>query len=284
MGVGAGEALMRLVADKLAVARGNRTILAGLSFELEAGDSLVLTGPNGAGKTTLIRTLAGLCPRAAGALWLDGGEPAQSLGEASHYVGHLNAIKSILTVAENVGFWSRFCGGVAPQRDAALAAFGLSQLADIPAAYLSAGQKRRLGPPPLLLAPRPLWPLHETTPPPSAGRPGGRWPGGSPAPLPGAVWWWRPRTSRCPGAISANCGSSRRRLAHERVLAAARPRRFDRMEGRRQHWHCARLLSRGRGAAPIGTGARSQFAGADRAGGALDRAAAVGAAVARAPV
>jgi len=154
---------MRLVADKLAVARGNRTILAGLSFELEAGDSLVLTGPNGAGKTTLIRTLAGLIPPAAGDLWLDGGEPDQSLGEASHYVGHLNAIKSILTVAENVGFWSRFCGGAAPQRDAALAAFGLSQLADIPAAYLSAGQKRRLGLARLLLAPRPLWLLDEPT-------------------------------------------------------------------------------------------------------------------------
>src|SRR5262249_43452542 len=154
MGVGAGEALMRLVADKLAVARGNRTILAGLSFELEAGDSLILTGPNGAGKTTLIRPWAGLTPPAAGDLWLDGGEPDQSLGEASHYVGHLNAIKSILTVAENVGFWSRFCGGAAPQRDAALAAFGLSHLPHLPAALLSAGAKRPLRPPPALVGPR----------------------------------------------------------------------------------------------------------------------------------
>ena len=47
--------------------------------------------------------------------------------------------------------------------DAALETFGLSALRDIPAGYLSAGQKRRLGLARLLLADRPLWLLDEPT-------------------------------------------------------------------------------------------------------------------------
>jgi heme exporter protein A len=42
-----------------------------------------------------------------------------------------------------------------------LETFGLSALRDIPAGYLSAGQKRRLGLTRLLLSDRPLWLLDE---------------------------------------------------------------------------------------------------------------------------
>jgi len=151
---------MKLIVDKLSVLRGGRAILAGLSFAVEAGQCLLLIGPNGAGKTTLVRTLAGLIPPAAGSLRLQGGEPDATLGELSHYVGHLNAVKWNLTVAENAGFWAGFLGG-GRQIAAALSAFGLSGLADIPAGYLSAGQKRRLALARLLLAPRPIWLLDE---------------------------------------------------------------------------------------------------------------------------
>src|SRR5436190_8807817 len=157
---------MKLSADRLSSIRGGRTLFSGLSFAVEGGEALLLLGPNGAGKTTLIRTIVGLLAPAAGRISLDGGDAERTLGEQCHYVGHLNALKSSLTVGENAGFWCRFLGGEALGRDhveTALAAFGLAHLRDIPSAYLSAGQKRRLGLARVLLAARPIWLLDEPT-------------------------------------------------------------------------------------------------------------------------
>jgi heme exporter protein A len=159
----AGEALMKLIAEGLASIRGGRTLFASLSFAVGAGEALLLLGPNGSGKTTLIRTLAGLLAPAAGRVHLEGGDAERSVGEQCHYVGHLNALKSSLTVEENATFWCRFLGGGRDGLDNALAPFGLAALRDIPAAYLSAGQKRRLGLARLLLAERPIWLLDEPT-------------------------------------------------------------------------------------------------------------------------
>jgi heme exporter protein A len=153
---------MKLSGDKLSCVRGGRTLFADLSFGVAAGQALLVMGPNGAGKTTLLRTIAGLLHPAAGRVFMEGGAPDETLSEQCHYVGHPNAIKTSLTVAENAAFWSRFLGnGGADQ--AALETFGLAALSDIPAGYLSAGQKRRLGLARLLLADRPLWLLDEPT-------------------------------------------------------------------------------------------------------------------------
>jgi heme exporter protein A len=154
---------MRLVGDKLSSVRGGRTLFADLSFGVAAGEALLVMGPNGAGKTTLLRTIAGLMRPAAKRIFLEGGAPDQALSEQCHYVGHLNAVKTSLTVGENAAFWSRFLGGTGATHDAALETFGLSVLRDIPAGYLSAGQKRRLGLARLLLAERALWLLDEPT-------------------------------------------------------------------------------------------------------------------------
>lgn len=154
---------MKLVADGLTLARGARSLVSGLSFAVDAGESLVVTGRNGAGKTTLLRAIAGLFSPSAGTIRLEGAGPDRSVSEDCHYFGHLNAIKSGLTVEENARFWSRYLGGAGESIDIALATFGLAELRDIPAAYLSAGQKRRLGLARLLLARRPLWLLDEPT-------------------------------------------------------------------------------------------------------------------------
>ena len=151
-----------LTVDRLAVGRGGRTILSDLSFTVAPGQCLVLTGPNGAGKTTLLKTLAGLLAPLSGTITLSGGHDAP-ITERAHYVGHANSVRSSLTVEENASFWARFLDG-APQGVArALEQFGLGGLTTIPAAYLSAGQKRRLGLARLLLADRPLWLLDEPT-------------------------------------------------------------------------------------------------------------------------
>ena len=138
-------------------------LFAGISFAVEAGGALLVTGPNGAGKTTLLRTLAGFLRPEAGQVRLEGGAAEMSIAEQCHYVGHSNAMKPSLTVAENAAFWSGFLGGATDRLDRALSTFGLAPLRDIPAAYLSAGQRRRAGLTRLLVAERPVWLLDEPT-------------------------------------------------------------------------------------------------------------------------
>jgi heme exporter protein A len=156
---------MKLIAEKLCAKRGGRILFAGISFSVDAGAALLVTGPNGAGKTTLLRSLAGFLPLEAGEVRLDGTGADMSIAEQCHYVGHANAVKPSLTVAENAAFWTGFLGGSgAPDRlGRALDAFGLTALRDIPAGYLSAGQRRRAGLMRLMLADRPLWLLDEPT-------------------------------------------------------------------------------------------------------------------------
>ena len=154
---------MQLIGDKLSVERGGRALFAGLSFRVTAGETLLVTGPNGAGKTTLLRMMAGFAAPAAGRIVLEGGEADGTLREQCHFVGHANAIKGGLTVVENVRFWADFLGPSLSSVDAALDAFGLAPLRAIPAAYLSAGQKRRLGLARLLVLRRPIWLLDEPT-------------------------------------------------------------------------------------------------------------------------
>jgi heme exporter protein A len=150
-----------LAAHNLTCQRGGRVIFRDLSFSLAPGEALLVTGPNGAGKTSLLRQIAGLLPLAAGDLRLDGAGPDAELPELCHYVGHLNAVKTSLSVGENLAFWADFLGVDGANLAPALDAFGLSPLADLPAGLLSAGQKRKLALSRLFAAPRPIWLLDE---------------------------------------------------------------------------------------------------------------------------
>jgi len=158
--------VIRLAAHDLGCVRGGREVFEGLNFTVEGGEALVLTGPNGAGKTTLLRLIAGLLEPAAGRLEITGGAAEATLPEQAHYLGHRDALKPALSVEENLQFWYAFLGGHdAPGANApaALAAVGLAGLAGLPAAYLSAGQRRRLSVARLIAAPRPIWLLDEPT-------------------------------------------------------------------------------------------------------------------------
>jgi heme exporter protein A len=154
---------MQLKADDLACNRGGREVFAGLNFSLSGGEALVVTGRNGAGKSSLLRMIAGLVHIAAGRLELEGGEPDASIAEQAHYVGHQDAVKPSLTVGENLKFWAQYLGASEPATDPALQAVDLAPLANLPAAYLSAGQRRRLSIARLVAVPRPLWLLDEPT-------------------------------------------------------------------------------------------------------------------------
>ena len=150
-----------LEASAIACERGQRTLFEGLSFALAPGEALLVRGPNGAGKTSLLRQLAGLLPLAAGTLSAPGADDDTPLSELCHYVGHLNAAKSALTVEENLAFWVDFLGDGAGDLDGALGSFGLEDLAKLPAGLLSAGQKRKLALSRLFAASRPIWLLDE---------------------------------------------------------------------------------------------------------------------------
>jgi heme exporter protein A len=154
---------MRLIGAKLRCVRGGREIFAGLDFELRTGEGLLVTGPNGAGKSSLLRLVAGLLRPADGRVALEGAEPDRTTPELAHYLGHLDPLKPSLTVAENLGFWTTFLGGRAGRTVDALAMAGLAELAALPAAYLSAGQRRRLSIARLLAVKRPVWLLDEPT-------------------------------------------------------------------------------------------------------------------------
>lgn len=136
----------------LAVFRGERLVFSSLRLTLAAGGALLLRGPNGAGKSTLLRALAGLTPLAAGRLLWDGADALADLPAHARrigWLGHQDAVKPALTVAEHV-----------PDLGA-LAALGLQGFAALPARLLSAGQKRRLALARVVARAAPLWLLDE---------------------------------------------------------------------------------------------------------------------------
>ena len=151
---------MRLEAVELGCVRGGRPVFTNLSFAVGSGEALLVTGRNGAGKSSLLRQVAGLLRTAGGQLVLADADPERTIPEQAHYLGHQDALKASLTVRENLQFWTGYLGGVAAP-DAALAAVGLEDLAELPAAYLSAGQRRRLSLARLVAVPRPVWLLDE---------------------------------------------------------------------------------------------------------------------------
>jgi heme exporter protein A len=153
---------MRLTASALACVRSGRNVFSGLDFSVGSGEALLVLGHNGAGKSSLLRMIAGLVRVEAGTLTLADGDPELSLAEQAHYVGHQDAVKPALTVRENLDFWAHYLGDGAPVQPA-LDALALADLSDLPAAYLSAGQKRRLSLARLVAAPRPIWLLDEPT-------------------------------------------------------------------------------------------------------------------------
>lgn len=133
-----------LIVENLSCARGERMVFGGLSFSLKGGQALLLHGPNGSGKSTLLKCIAGLLPSAKGTV--------QRGGVA--YLGHKNALKSDLTVRENLEFWTG---------SADLRGLGPNRLLDIPVRYLSAGQARRVALARLVSDAAPLWLLDEPT-------------------------------------------------------------------------------------------------------------------------
>lgn len=63
---------MTLILEDVAIARGVRTILAGIGGEFHAGETVAILGPNGAGKSSLLAAIAGTLAPSSGTIRLDG--------------------------------------------------------------------------------------------------------------------------------------------------------------------------------------------------------------------
>ncbi len=141
----------QLIVEGLACVRGGRAVFDGVSFALAPGGALQVEGRNGAGKSSLLRILAGLLRAADGRL-----DNPFAIG----WLGADATLKPGNTLAGELGYWARLDGraGAVP---AALTAFDLTGLAELPVEVLSSGQRRRAALARVHASGAPLWLLDE---------------------------------------------------------------------------------------------------------------------------
>lgn len=140
---------MTLQVSQLAYARGHRKLFSDLSFEVKAGQALHVAGRNGSGKTSLLRVLCGLAQPLKGVVSWQGrpiGGQRDYFHQSLTYIGHGVGLKDELTAWENVQIGALLAGKACTRARAydALAQFGLSERAHLPARALSQGQRRRV--------------------------------------------------------------------------------------------------------------------------------------------
>lgn len=130
---------------------GRRAAVAGVDFELAAGDCLALFGPNGAGKSTLLRLIAGLLKPSAGIARVNGVDIRGERGErgargAVGLISHHSMLYASLTALENVEFTARLYGVRDPRAAAtdALQSMRVLDRGEVPVRTLSRGMQQRV--------------------------------------------------------------------------------------------------------------------------------------------
>jgi heme exporter protein A len=156
------ELARRFSGSDIACRRGGRVLFCDLAFLVEPGELMLLAGPNGSGKSSLMRAMAGLLPLEAGEIRWGDAPAGEGFSGFLSYLGHADACKPTLTVAENLGFHADLVGR-ADAVEAALERVGLGKLKHRPGRQLSSGQRRRLSLARVIAAARPLWLLDEPT-------------------------------------------------------------------------------------------------------------------------
>lgn len=112
--------------------RGARTVLSGLSLEVNAGEIYALLGGNGAGKSTTLSALLGFLAPDSGKIRICGHDPAAAADAARRHIAYLPenvALYDQLTAHENIAYFMALAGAE-PDRaaiEAALDAAGLQR-------------------------------------------------------------------------------------------------------------------------------------------------------------
>ena len=138
-------------AEIAAFAYGERPVLRGVSFSVQAGETFAVLGPSGCGKSTLLRVLAGLLPRDAGQTLSGAARLFGSSPEIYRQTGRLSVmfqeptLLPHLNVRENIELPLRLLKMRAHEEvDRVLERVGLSQVASFMPRALSGGMRTRV--------------------------------------------------------------------------------------------------------------------------------------------
>src|SRR5687767_5210163 len=159
---------------------GQKDILCNLSFDVEAGETLVLLGRSGSGKTTALKMVNALLLPSAGEVLIEDRPTTRwdpiGLKRRTGYVIQEGGLFPHFTVAANVGLVPRLEGWPSPKIEARVESL-LNQVGLPPAQFaqrypreLSGGQRQRVGiaralaaDPPLMLLDEPFGALDPLT-------------------------------------------------------------------------------------------------------------------------
>ena len=147
--------------------RGSKLLFKNLNFKINNKELLVIKGANGSGKTTLLKILSGLLKPISGSIIINKKNInilKDEYFKYFEYIGHENAIKTALTVRENLNFYLKIKKNLTTKNfEKAIKIFNLKNLLDIKIENLSAGEKRRISLSRLILSNSKIWFLDEPT-------------------------------------------------------------------------------------------------------------------------
>ena len=154
-------------AKNISCIRGNKLLFKNLNFKLFSGELLLIKGANGSGKTSLLKILSGLLKPISGSIIVNKKDMNLLKDEYFRYfeyIGHENAIKSALTVRENLNFYFKIKKDLTKKNfEKAIKIFNLKNLLDVKIENLSSGEKRRVSLSRLILSNSKIWFLDEPT-------------------------------------------------------------------------------------------------------------------------
>ena len=155
------------VIKNISCIRGNKLLFKNLNFKINNKELLVIKGANGSGKTTLLKILSGLLKPISGSIIINKKNInilKDEYFKYFEYIGHENAIKTALTVRENLNFYLKIKRNLTTKNfEKAIKIFNLKDLLDIKVENLSSGEKRRVSLSRLILSNSKIWFLDEPT-------------------------------------------------------------------------------------------------------------------------
>lgn len=160
------DAANHLGVSNISCERQERILFRNLNFDAHSGELVRILGKNGSGKSSLLKIIIGLLRPLSGEIQWNRQDIAvyrSDFVSQLTYIGHKAAIKTELTVTENIRTLLGFRGTQSSDESVAntLELLELAQYAQIQAGYLSQGQQRRIALSRLWLEPTSLWVLDE---------------------------------------------------------------------------------------------------------------------------